>query len=499
MDITKRKKTKIVATLGPETDKLGKEGIRKMIELGANVFRLNYSHVKKKDGVFDFSEIENRIRIVRELNQEMGTNVGILADLQGPKIRVGQLKKNPETGKEEYEVKVGDIVEFVCEGKSFEDGDNKRVYMYYQQFASDVNVGDILYVNDGKLKLKAIETDKSSFVKAEVLEGGVWLGNKGVNLPGTKISSPALTEKDKRDALHAISQNVDWIALSFVREKADIDVLRKIIEENSQEHIPIISKIEKPEAMMNLIDIMTASDGVMVARGDLGVETDPARVPYEQKRIVNLARKMQIPVIVATQMLDSMENSTTPTRAEVNDVANSVIDGADAVMLSAETANGKNPLKAVEIMARIIRNSEELILTSEKPNVTDPNVDLERQITIDLCYHSVQMVDSLRAKAIVTLTNSGYTAAQISSYRPKVDILTFTRQPRVATRLSLMWGVTTFVYEKNFDSVNQTIETIMEIAKQKQYIKEGEPVVNLVSMPIDNDNGKVNTIRVTFL
>jgi pyruvate kinase len=332
-----RKKTKIVATLGPATSK--KDILKSMLEEGVDVFRINFSHA-------DYSDVSERIKMIRELNEEYGYNAAILGDLQGPKLRLGVMK-------EEVVVHPGDEIIFAT-GERFE-GTKDRVYMTYERFPQDAKPGERILLDDGKLIFEVVSTDKEKEVKAMVIQGGPVKSKKGVNLPNTNISQPALTEKDIEDALFAIKEEVDWIALSFVRHAEDLMQLRDLINENSKEKIPIIAKIEKPEAVENIDKIVAHCDGLMVARGDLGVEIPAEEVPLIQKELVIRAKRARIPVIIATQMMESMISSLTPTRAEVNDVANSVMDGADAVMLSGETSVGKYPVQVIRQMSNIIK------------------------------------------------------------------------------------------------------------------------------------------------
>ena len=469
----KTKKTKIVATLGPATD--NPEILRKMIQAGANVFRINFSHA-------DYEEVVNRIKMVRSISEEIGTNVALLADLQGPKLRVGVMEDN-------VFVNDGDTITFVT-GEAFV-GDNTRVYMNYTQFPQDVKEGERILLDDGKLIFEVVSSNQQDEVVAKVIQGGALKSKKGVNLPNTDISLPALTEKDIRDALFAIRQEVDWIALSFVRHAKDIDDLRKLIQENTELKIPIIAKIEKPEALANIDEIIENCEGLMVARGDLAVETPAHEVPLRQKELVSKAKKARIPVIIATQMIDSL----TPTRAEVNDVANSVIDGADAVMLSAETSMGKYPVQVIERMAKIVssvENSEFVSVPKVPPMPTD---DMERFVTRSVCYSASVMATDMKAKVISTLTNSGYTAFQISALRPNAHILVFTSNKRLLSKLSLLWGVTTYYYDR-YVSTDETVEDINQIACQKEHVEKGDIIIGLSSMPVQA-KGQVNTIRVT--
>ena len=470
-----RKKTKIVATLGPACS--SREVIKEMIDAGVNVFRVNFSHA-------DYEDVKERIDIIRSLNDEFGYNTAILGDLQGPKLRVGVMK-------EDVVVKPGDIITF----QTAEDvpGTKERVYMNYKEFPRDVNPGEKILLDDGKLMFEALETNGTTEVVCKVIQGGPLKSKKGVNLPNTKVSLPALTTKDIRDAIFAIEQKVDWIALSFVRTPADLEELQDLIAKHSDYKIPIIAKIEKPEAVENIDKIVAFCDGLMVARGDLGVEIPAHEVPLIQKKLIHRAKTARIPVIVATQMMETMITSLTPTRAEVNDVANSVMDGADAVMLSGETSVGNYPVQVIEKMTQIIEAVEDspLIIVPQNP----PHVRTKRFITKSICYHAAIMANAIKAKAISTLTNSGYSAFQISAWRPSAHILVFTSNKRILTQLSLLWGVNAYYYDK-FVSTDDTVEDVNDIAKQKGYVKKGDMLINLAAMPVA-DKGMVNTLRVS--
>lgn len=471
----KRKKTKIVATLGPATS--SKAVLKSMLEEGANVFRINFSHA-------DYDDVKERIKMIRELNDEFDYNAAILADLQGPKLRVGQMKG-------EVVVNEGDEIIFAT-GERFE-GTKDRVYMTYDNFPQDAKPGERILLDDGKLIFEVVASNQETEVKARVLQGGPLRSKKGVNLPNTNISQPALTEKDIKDALFAIEQKVDWIALSFVRHAEDLMQLEELISEHSDHKIPIIAKIEKPEAVDNIDKIVSYCDGLMVARGDLGVEIPAEEVPLIQKKLVLRAKQARIPVIIATQMMETMISSLTPTRAEVNDVANSVMDGADAVMLSGETSVGSYPVQVIKQMSDIIKSVEDssLIKVPQLP----PHIRTKRYITKSICYHAANMANEIDAKAISTLTNSGYTAFQISAWRPSAHILVFTSNRRILTQLNLLWGVKAFYYDK-FVSTDETIEDVNAIACKKGYLEEGDMLVSLAAMPIQ-DKGMVNTLRVT--
>lgn len=469
------KKTKIVATLGPACS--SKEVIKKMMEAGVDVFRINFSHA-------DYSDVSERISIIREINEESGFTTAILADLQGPKLRVGVMK-------EDVVVNEGDLVTF----QTAEDvpGTKDSVYMTYKTFPKDVNPGERILLDDGKLIFEAVSTDRKAKVVCKVIQGGPLKSKKGVNLPNTKVSLPALTEKDIKDAIFACENKVDWMALSFVRTPEDLKDLRDLIEKHSDHKIPIVAKIEKPEAVENIDKLVGHCDGLMVARGDLGVEIPAHEVPLIQKKLINRAKLARIPVIVATQMMETMITSLTPTRAEVNDVANSVMDGADAVMLSGETSVGNYPVQVIEKMTQIIEAVEDspLIHVPQK----QPQIKTNRFVTKHICYHAAILADDIEAKAITTLTNSGYTAFQVSAWRPHAHVLVFTSNKRILTQLNLLWGVRAFFYDK-FVSTDDTIDDINAMAKESGYVKKGDILVNLAAMPVVA-KGMVNTLRIS--
>ncbi|WP_026979002.1 pyruvate kinase [Flavobacterium tegetincola] len=469
------KKTKIVATLGPACST--REVLKNMIDAGVNVFRINFSHA-------DYTDVTEKINLIRGLNEEFGYTTAILADLQGPKLRVGVMK-------EDVVVHPGDLITF----QTAEDipGTAKRVYMNYKEFPKDVNPGELILLDDGKLMFEAIETNRTTEVLCKVIQGGPLRSKKGVNLPNTKVSLPALTEKDIRDAIFAIGHNVDWIALSFVRTSKDLEELQDLIAEHSDHKIPIIAKIEKPEGVENIDKIVAFCDGLMVARGDLGVEVPAHEVPLIQKKLIHRAKTARIPVIVATQMMETMITSLTPTRAEVNDVANSVMDGADAVMLSGETSVGNYPVQVIEKMTQIIEAVEDSPLIQVPQNT--PQIRTKRFITKTVCYHASLMANAIKAKAICTLTNSGYTAFQISAWRPKAHILVFTSNKRMLTQLNLLWGVKSFYYDK-FVSTDDTVTDVNQIAQDKGFVEKGDFLINLAAMPV-TEKGMVNTLRVS--
>ena len=469
------KKTKIVATLGPACST--REIIKDMIDAGVNVFRINFSHA-------DYEDVKEKINIIRGLNDEFGYTTAILGDLQGPKLRVGVMEDG-------VIVNDGDLITFT----TAEDilGTAKKVFMKYKNFPNDVNPGEKILLDDGKLIFEIVETDKNTEVVARVLQGGELKSKKGVNLPNTKISLPALTEKDIADAIFAINQNVDWIALSFVKTPEDLQDLQEIIAKHSAYKIPIIAKIEMPEALENIDKIIAYCDGLMVARGDLGVELPAHEVPLVQKELIRRAKTARIPVIVATQMMETMITSLTPTRAEVNDVANSVMDGADAVMLSGETATGNYPVQVIQQMTQILKAVEDSPLIVVPQNT--PQIKTNRFITKIVCRHAAIVANDIKAKAICTLTNSGYTAFQISAWRPQSHILVFTSNRRILTCLNLLWGVKTFFYDSS-GSTDDTVSDLNEIAKNNGYVTKGDFLVTLSAMPLA-DKGMVNTLRVS--
>ena len=471
------KKTKIVATLGPASE--SEEVLEQMILAGTNVFRINFSHA-------DHSDVAKRIQIIRELSEKLNLHISILGDLQGPKLRVGVIEEGAF-------VNPGDLVDFNTSAPF--EGSAKSAYMTYKRFPLDVNLGERILLDDGKLIFEVVSSDRKELVTAKVIQGGPFKSKKGVNLPNTNVSLPALTKKDVEDAIFAIEQKVDWIALSFVRNSEDLIELQDLIKKYSEHKIPIIAKIEKPEAIENIDKIIAYCDGLMVARGDLGVEVPAAEVPLIQKNLVLKAKKARIPVIIATQMMETMIDSLTPTRAEVNDVANSVMDGADAVMLSGETSVGEYPVQVIETMTSILKSVENspLIRVPQSP----PNIRTPRFITKSVCYHAANMANEINAKAICTLTNSGYTAFQISAWRPSAAVLVFTSNKRILSQLNLLWGVKAFYYNR-FESTDNTVEEVNKIAEKEGYVKKGDMLINLAAMPII-DQGMVNTLRVSLI
>lgn len=467
-------KTKIIATLGPATD--SKETMYQLIQAGVNVFRINFSHSSHADAI-------QMIKNIRELNAEHDYNVAILADLQGPKLRIGNVEEGAV-------VNPGDIITF---SNVDEMGTAKKVFMTYSQFPRDVKVGERILVDDGKILLKIVRTNGIDEVQAEVIHGGPLKSKKGVNLPNTKISLPCLTDKDLADLKVAMEYEVEWIGLSFVRSPEDVIELKKIIAENNAP-CRVISKIEKPEAVVEIDRIIEETGAIMVARGDLGVEVPMQSVPLIQKMIVNKCHKMARPVVIATQMMESMIENASPTRAEVNDVANSVLDGADAVMLSGETSVGKHPIKVIEAMSKIIEHVEEsgqVTTQTENP----PTYRNERFITDSICYNASKIADQVGASAILTMSFSGYTGFKISSHRPKTNIVVLTANRSILNMVSLIWGVRGYYYD-NMESTDKTFKEIKQIAKNKGLVDEGDLVVKIASMPI-KENGMTNMLKIS--
>ena len=468
--------TKIVATMGPAS--WHKDVMKDMIKAGVNVFRVNFSHG-------DHETHRRTIRLVKELNEEFNCKTAVLADLQGPKLRIGDVEEGAV-------INEGDTLTFTTNKVS---GTAELVYMNYKQFPQDVNNGEHILLDDGKLMCEVIETNKKDTVVTKVIQGGPLKSKKGVNLPNTKVSLPCLTKKDLEDVIVAMEEGVEWIGLSFVRDAADVNELRKIINDFGS-FAKIVSKIEKPEAVVDIDKIIDATDAIMVARGDLGVEIPYSSVPMVQKMIVEKCHLKAKPCIIATQMMESMIDSQSPTRAEVNDVANSVCDGADAVMLSGETSVGKFPAKVVETMANIVAHVESTF--DVKPNIeNEPSVKNERYITKTICYNAAKIADQIDAAAILTMTFSGYTALKIAGHRPKTKIIVFTANRQIMNQMSLVWGVEAFFYDK-MESTDQSFKDIKAILKESGTVKEGDLIVNIASMPIE-ERGFTNMLKISAI
>ncbi|MBX2927447.1 MAG: pyruvate kinase [Saprospiraceae bacterium] len=454
--------TKVVATVGPASSSFDK--LVELVHAGVDVFRLNFSHGNHSDHL-------TTINYICDINEKLGTHIGILADLQGPKLRVGEIENNSLMLDE------GDVVTFVnkpCVGNI------ERIYMSYQQFPQDVNVGETVLVDDGKLVFEVVETNKNDLVRLKVLHGGELKSKKGVNLPNTKVSLPALTEKDIADLDFILTQPVNWIALSFVRSPKDLKDLQSRIDAKNHP-AKIIAKIEKPEAIEHIDKIIKHSNGIMIARGDLGIEMPIERLPVIQKMIIEKCIQRARPVIVATQMMESMMKDPSPTRAEATDVANAVLDGADAVMLSGETASGKFPVRVVEYMNRIIREAEKHDMPQRKRPV--PHVKKRTFLSDVICYNAARSAEEVDATAIVGMTSSGYTAFMVSSYRPNKQIFIFSNLTHMLATLNLVWGVRCFYYDR-FTTTDETFQDVNEILKKAGKLNPGDIVINTGSMPI---------------
>lgn len=473
------KRTKIVATLGPASSSA--EVIEDMIKAGADVCRINFSHGS-------YENVESQIKTIRAINKKLGTHIAILADLQGPKLRIGVVENN---GVELVAGKEIIISTKECIGTA------ERLYITYPQFPKDVNIGENILIDDGKLLLTVVDTNGTDEVKAIISHGGILSSKKGVNLPNTKISLPCLTEKDLRDLDFALTQKVDWIGLSFVRSAEDIRELKMLIR-NFGQHVPtrVVAKIEKPEAIKDIDNIINETDALMVARGDLGVEVPMQEVPVIQKMLVRKCLERSKPVIIATQMMESMITNISPTRAEVNDVANSVMDGADAVMLSGETSVGNHPARVVSAMSKIIEHVEAESDIYNRENAA-PEVDLknERFLSDSICYTAAKMAQRTNAAAVVTMTHSGYTAFKLASHRPKAKIYVFTDNHFILTTLNLVWGVKGFYYDSDI-STDNTIAEIKQILKVSGMVKINDLIINIASIPL-SEKGKTNMIKLS--
>ncbi len=471
------KKTKIVATIGPATS--SKKMLKQIIDAGVNVCRINFSHGSYDDHI-------KVIERVKEINKENGYHTALLADLQGPKIRIGEMENGS------VEITAGQKITFTTKKIV---GNASKVHINYAEFPKDVSVDERILIDDGKLAMRIVSTNGKDEAVAEILNSGVLSSKKGVNLPNTKVSLPSLTEKDQKDLEFALENNVEWIGLSFVRSARDIIELKHIIKSKGKTS-RVIAKIEKPEALQDIDDIIKRTDALMVARGDLGVEIPMEEVPLAQKLLVKKCLEAAKPVIIATQMMESMITNISPTRAEVNDVANAVLDGADAVMLSAETSVGAYPLQVIQSMVKIIIEMEksESIYHQESP--PESVVD-ERFISDSICFNASRLALRVNAKAIVTMTHSGYTAFKISSYRPKAGTYAFTGNHSLLNTLSLVWGVKGFYYDK-FVSTDHTVADIKYLLKKFGYVKKKDLVINLASMPIA-EKGQSNMLRLSYV
>lgn len=470
------KKTKIVATLGPASS--SKDVLREMMLAGVNVCRLNFSHGAYEDHA-------KVVQVIRELNEETGLNVAILADLQGPKIRTDIMENNG------VDLITGSEVTIVTDKII---GTAEKFSINYDKLPRDVQPGERILLDDGKLALEIISTNGINEIKALVVHGGILSSKKGVNFPNTKISMPSLTPKDLEDLDFALDQNVDWIGLSFVRSARDIIELKYIIAHRKCK-AKVIAKIEKPEAIEEIDEIIRESDALMVARGDLGVEIPYQSVPIIQKMLINKCIIHAKPVIVATQMMESMITNISPTRAEVNDVANAVLDGADAVMLSGETSVGNHPIEVIKTMSNIVTEMEKFGGIYNKEEIPEKNQN--RFITDSICFNGCRLSQRVEADAIITMTFSGYTAYKIASQRPKAPIFIFTSNKQILTQINLIWGVRGFYYDKQV-STDHTIADIKYLLKKEGLVETGDLVINIASIPLE-ELGNSNMLKLSYV
>ncbi|HEV8084841.1 MAG TPA: pyruvate kinase [Chitinophagaceae bacterium] len=470
------KRTKIVATIGPASDSY--DSMVELVTAGVNVFRLNFSH----------GSYENKaviIENIRQINKSLPYNIAILADLQGPKLRVGEIENNA------LEINPGDKLTFTntkCIGNL------ERIYVSYPNLHNDVVIGNIIMIDDGKLEVKVSKILDNNDVEVVVKVGGILSSKKGLNLPDTKISLPALTEKDLADLEFILTQNVDWIALSFVREVKDIIGLKNILKERKSK-AKVIAKIEKPEAVTNIRDIILESDGIMIARGDLGVELPIEKVPLIQKEIIRKCMHRAKPVIVATQMMESMIDRIKPNRSEITDVANAVLEGADALMLSGETATGQHPVLVIETMSKIILEIEKTAYDYNRDDILFPQPQSPSFLSDALCYSACKLAADVKADALIGMTQSGYTGFMLSSYRPKSLLYIFSKERSLINQLSLSWGVRALFYEEEV-SLDEIFFDEIGILKERGFLKNGDIVVNTGSTPV-NLHLPTNVLKVT--
>ena len=457
-------RTKIVATVGPACDSY--DQLLALVKAGVNVFRLNFSHGSHEDKL-------KIIEHIRNINKTEPYNIAILGDLQGPKLRVGEIENNY------LEVKAGDTLTFTNE-KCI--GTLEKIYVSYPNLAGDVTMGNIIMIDDGKIEVKVNGIEKNGDVKVLVTLGGVLSSKKGINLPDTKISLPALTDKDLVDLEFIIEQKCDWVALSFVRSVKDIVILRSKLDEKKSK-TKIIAKIEKPEALVNIRDIILESDAIMVARGDLGVELPIEQIPLIQKELIRKCIHRAKPVIVATQMMESMIDRVKPNRSEITDVANAVLEGADAVMLSGETATGQHPVLVVETMRKIISEVEKKEYKYNREADLNPQSHSPSFHSDAICYNACKIADEVGAKALIGMTQSGYTAFTLSSYRPFAPLFIFTKEKTLVNQLSLSWGVRAFYYSEE-DSLDDIINDQIKILKERGFVNTGDVVINTGSTPV---------------
>lgn len=471
-----QKRTKIVATVGPACDTY--EGLLALVKAGVNVFRLNFSHGSHEDK-------KNVIDHIWKIIKSEPYNISILADLQGPKLRVGELENGM------IELKPKDEFIFTTEKMV---GTKQKIYVSYPNLAKDVKVGERIFLDDGKMELRVEKILNAKEVLMSVTLGGMLLPKKGVNLPDSELTMASLTEKDRKDLEFIFTQRIDWLALSFVRKAVDIIELKKIIKDNNSK-LKVIAKIEMPEALKNLRDIIIESDGIMVARGDLGVEIPVEKVPMIQKDIIRKCMHRAKPVIVATQMMESMLDRTKPNRSEVSDVANAVLEGADAVMLSGETATGNYPTLVVETMSKIIMEVEKTVYDYNKEDMLAPQPHSPSFLSDAICYTACKLAKDSEATALVGMTQSGYTAFMLSSYRPKCPLYIFSKERTLISQLGLSWGVRAFYYAEE-ESLDDIIFDQINILKERGFLQKGDVVINTGSTPVEQ-HLPTNMVKIT--
>ncbi|MGN6801599.1 MAG: pyruvate kinase [Ginsengibacter sp.] len=470
------KRTKFVATVGPACDNF--ESMVELVKAGVNVFRLNFSHGSHEDKA-------RIIQIIKKINDTLPFNIAILADLQGPKLRVGEIENNA------LEIAPGDKLTFTntkCVGTK------ERIYVSYPDLYRDVVPGNLIMIDDGKLEVVVTNILPNNDVEVTVVIGGVLSSKKGLNLPDTRISLPALTEKDLKDLDFVIDQNVDWIALSFVRQVKDITDLKEILKKRNCTS-KVIAKIEKPEAVTNIRDIIIESDGIMIARGDLGVELPVEKVPLIQKEIIRKCMHRAKPVIVATQMMESMMDRVKPNRSEITDVANAVLEGADALMLSGETATGNNPTLVIQTMSKIILEIEKTAYDYNRDDILAPQPHSPSFLSDAICYSACKLAQDVSADALIGMTQSGYTGFMLSSYRPKSLLYVFSKVPSLINQLSLSWGVRAIFYDEE-ESLDDIFYDQMNILRERGFLKAGDVVVNTGSTPV-SQHLPTNVLKIT--
>jgi len=467
------RKTKIVCTIGPASESL--EMMKKLIEAGMNVARLNFSHG-------DFEEHGNRIKNIRQASKELGKTVAILLDTKGPEIRIGKLQEEPiELVENEYLTLTTEEIL----------GDKDRIHVTYKNLPNDVKVGSTILIDDGLIGLTVVDIQGTE-IRCRIVNGGQIKGRKGVNVPGVKISLPGITDKDAADIVFGIEQGIDFIAASFVRKASDVLEIRELLEKHNASHIQIISKIENQEGVDNLDEILEVSDGLMVARGDLGVEIPAEEVPLVQKRMIEKCNLVGKPVITATQMLDSMQRNPRPTRAEASDVANAIFDGTDAIMLSGETAAGKYPVESVRTMARIAERTEAALNYREIFHRLSNAQEIS--VTEAISQAVAKSALDLNANAIITATESGYTARMVSKYRPKAPIIAVTPNEDVMRRMALNWGVLP-VKGEHVPSTDIMFEMAVDSALKTKVVQPGDLVVITAGVPVGR-SGTTNLIKI---